>query len=166
MEITCSDPGAFRRWTLEELYKTVDTIAVAEDRCLRGDMTKELRDDIQGVAGLGYNREGLLGDGPLRGQWDPIAAVTYDWVHTFLQHGVFTVEVEALLPCVRAFGVTRNDIQAFLRDERWCFPQFTRSKQTQLHKIFDQKRVSDTAPTKLKCSCSELVGVYGMLRLR
>ena len=29
----------------------------------------------------------------------------------------------------------------------------------------DEKRQSDTAPDKLKCSCAEALGVYGLLRL-
>ena len=95
---------------------------------------------------------------------DPVATTTYDWMHTLLQGGVFIVEVEAMLAEAAAFGVTRRAVQACLRDESWVFPSFTKTKSKQLHKVFDDKRQSVTDPGKVKCSCAEALGVYGLLR--
>jgi hypothetical protein len=96
---------------------------------------------------------------------DPIAVTTYDWMHTLLQGGVLNEEVEALLTEAGAFGISRRAIQAFLKDESWQFPQCSRAKSRQLHRIFDEKRQSTTDPGRLKCSCAEAIGVYGLLRL-
>ena len=95
---------------------------------------------------------------------DPIAVTTYDWMHTLLQGGVLHAEVEALLTEASAFGITRRAIQVFLRDESWQFPQCSRAKAKQLHRIFDEERHSATEPDRLKCSCAEALGVYGLLR--
>jgi hypothetical protein len=85
-------------------------------------------------------------------------------MHTLLQGGVLNAEVEALLTEAGAFGITRPAIQDFLRDEAWQFPQCSRAKAKQLHRIFDEKRQSATEPDRLKCSCAEALGVYGLLR--
>ena len=96
---------------------------------------------------------------------DPIAVTTYDWMHTLLQGGVLNQEVESLLTEAGAFGISRQAIQAFLKDQSWQFPQCSKAKSTQLHRIFDEKRQSSTDPGRLKCSCAEALGVYGLLRL-
>ena len=95
---------------------------------------------------------------------DPLAAFTCDWVHTLFQHGVFHSEVEGLLKVTKRFGVTRQRIQDFLRDEAWQFPQCSRSKNKQLHRIFDERRVSAKEADKLKCTCAEAMGVCNLLR--
>ncbi len=100
-----------------------------------------------------------------RQHFEPIEATTYDWVHTFLQGGVLNAEVEGFLSAGAPFGITRGAIQTFLKDGAWRFPQSANQKQRQAHRIFDERRRSDKEPEKLKCSCSELLGVYGMLRL-
>jgi hypothetical protein len=95
---------------------------------------------------------------------DPIAVTTYDWMHTLLQGGVLNEEIEALLTEAGAFGISRRSIQEFLREPSWRFPQCSKAKAKQLHRIFDEKRQSDTQPDKVKCSCAEALGVYGLLR--
>ena len=84
-------------------------------------------------------------------------------MHTLLQGGVFISEVEAILISASHL-LSRQQIQDFLRDESWQFPHSKKSKNKQLHRIFDEKRRSATDPSKVKCSCSEALGVYGMLR--
>ena len=94
---------------------------------------------------------------------DPAGVVTYDWVHTFLQGGVLNHEVESLLIAARGHDITRRQIQDFLKNE-WKFPNTSRQKQSALYRVFDSRRVSTKAPDALKCNCSELLGLYGMLR--
>jgi hypothetical protein len=89
---------------------------------------------------------------------------TYDWMHTFLQGGVLNEEVEAMMTEAGRFGISRRAIQEFLRDQSWRFPQCSKAKAKQLHRIFDEKRQSDKEPNKVKCSCAEALGVYGLLR--
>lgn len=96
---------------------------------------------------------------------DPIAVTTYDWVHNCLQHGIFNEEVEALLRVAKTRGLSRDEIQSFLKDSEWSFAKSRSRKMKDLHRIFDERRVSSKkSPDKLKCSCSEAVSVYGLLR--
>ena len=64
-------------------------------------------------------------------------------------------------------GVTRRAIKDFLGDDAWRFPASSRVKAKQLHRIFDEKRIPSKASEshKVKCSCAEGLGVYGLLRL-
>ena len=102
---------------------------------------------------------------PERQHINPIELVTYDWVHSMLQHGVFNLEVEGFLQVGSPFGVSRKQIQEFLQDPAWRYQHFESSKQRQLHRIFDARRVGSDDKGHVKCTCAELVGVYGMLRL-
>lgn len=90
--------------------------------------------------------------------------VTYDWVHTLLQHGVLVVEIDCLLLRCSGVGISRQTIKMFLEDEAWVFPHFNAKHQRQMHRMFDERRASKEHPDKLRCTCSELLGAYGMLR--
>ncbi len=72
------------------------------------------------------------------------------------------VEIEALMKTSSL--ISRPAIQAFLKDSNWHFPAEGKYKGRALHRVFDEKRRSATDPDKVKCSCSEALGVYGMLR--
>lgn len=100
---------------------------------------------------------------PPRPHFD-VACVTYDWVHTILQHGVLNVEIEKMMELFAPFGVTRQVVQTFLRDEAWRFPNSSRKKACELHRIFDVHRDSLKQPTRIRSSSSELLGVYSLLR--
>ena len=94
-----------------------------------------------------------------------VRCVTYDWVHTMLQHGVLVVESECMLSRCSGIGINRETIRMFLKDEAWIFPHASARQQRQLHRIFDERRASDQNSDQLRCTCSELLGAYGMLRL-
>jgi hypothetical protein len=44
------------------------------------------------------------------------------------------------------------------------FPSVGRRKAQELHRVFDEHRLSDKNPDKIKCSCAEALGLYGLLR--
>ena len=94
--------------------------------------------------------------------FDPVLATTYDWVHTFLQGGVFIVEVEALMHDAR---IDRRVLQTFLKDTAWLFPWSCKHKMSDVHRVFSEHRQSSTDAGKVKCSCSEALSLYGLLRL-
>ena len=58
----------------------------------------------------------------------------------------------------------RDLIKQFLEDPDWKFPKAKKFKSKHLHKVFDESRRSK-ADTKLRCTCSEGLGLYGLLRL-
>lgn len=95
---------------------------------------------------------------------DPTACMTYDWVHNCLQDGVFTVEVQLLLTACSEFGLAKTQIRSDLKDTAWEFPSQTRQKAKQLHRIFDPYREVSDDQHRLKCSASELLGLYEILR--
>lgn len=77
---------------------------------------------------------------------------------------MLTVEIQFLLSACEPYGLTREQVKADLSDATWCFPSQNRAKTKQLHRIFDPYRESSSDPEKLKCSASELLGLYQLLR--
>jgi len=142
-------------------------LIAAYGRYNAGTMTKAKFEELEIVVGFNANPSGLLASQllPTCASVNLVSATTYDWVHNMLQNGVFTVECEELLRAAEPFGVSRTMIQAFLGDSAWEYPQFSKSKTNQLHRIFDKRRIPENNPYKIKASCSELLGVYGLLRL-
>ena len=58
----------------------------------------------------------------------------------------------------------RDLIKQFLEDPGWKFPKAMKIKSKALHKVFDESRRSKD-DKKLRCTCSEGLGLYGLLRL-
>jgi hypothetical protein len=164
VEISSHEVTKFKSWSSAELSTAVDSLHEARARLDVGTITVRQFDDLQKVIGLNYNPTGLLSDMTLRAHIDWIGVCTYDWVHTCLQDGVYTIEVQAFLKAHARFGVTRGDIERFLGDEGWVFPMFSRTKSRQLHRVFDERRISAEKPDRIKCGASELLGLYGLLR--
>lgn len=160
VEITCPDVRAFRQWQRADFDRAVATVEEAGKRVDRGEMSRAAFADVEKAIGFRRNSFGIVADAELCELIRPEESFTWDWVHTMLQGGVLTVEVEALL---EASSATRVAVKNFLSDERWCFPTQTRDKSRNLHRIFDERRLAQD-DSKLKASCSELLGVYGLLR--
>jgi hypothetical protein len=164
VEITCTDTKCFKSWSAAEAARVVDMLGAASTRVSVGTMTKTRFHQLEQTTGLNCNPVGLLADASLRPYVDPIGVMTYDWVHNMLQDGTFTTEAHLLLKSCGQLGVTRADIHGFLKDEGWQFPNFSKGKAKQLHRVFDAHRVSSTEPDKIRCSCAEMIGLYGLLR--
>jgi len=163
VDIACCDRTMLRKWTSDKVFRAVDLLEGAHRRVQDGRMTKAAYRDLEMATGLNRNPEGILASRALRPHFD-VDCVTYDWVHTVLQHGVLNVEVEQMMLLFAPFGVTRQVVQTFLRDEAWSFPNYSEKKSRALHRIFDEHRESKKKPTIIKCTSSELLGVYGLLR--
>ena len=164
VEITCDDDTKFATWTNQEFFDVVDMLRSAAHRCADGSLTKAKFEGLEGMAGLNYNELGLLWSDRLRAHICPLDIVTYDWVHNELQDGVFVVECRAFVQACTPHGVTRAMVEEFLKDGAWEFPRGVRSKCKQLHRVFSEKRTSSADATKIKASCAEMLGVYGLLR--
>ena len=74
--------------------------------------------------------------------------------------GTFSVEVACFLDVA---GVSRSAVREFLADKEWCFAK-ANGKAKALHRIFDDRRESAANPSRVKATCGELLGVYGLLR--
>lgn len=58
----------------------------------------------------------------------------------------------------------KEKIKEFLADPSWQFPAFGRVKARALHRVFDVRRTLADDSSKLKGSCSEFLGLFGLLR--
>ena len=54
--------------------------------------------------------------------------------------------------------------QEFVADAAWEFPKAGNTKAKNLFRVFDDHRVSATDASKVKATCSEFLGIYGLLR--
>ena len=159
VEITCPHAGAFQRFA--DFLKTAKLLNMAAERVASGTATKSALTKLEVASGFRTNPLGLAMSTALEGHLEVPECINYDWVHSALQQGVLNCEVEALLSTTE---VPREDLQTFLADKAWEFPGARRATARHLHKVFDARRVSDKTPEKIKASCSELLGLYGMLR--
>lgn len=164
VEITCHEPGQFEAWTAADVGDIVATLDAAAARVAENRMHPRRILDISMVAGFNHNPRGMLASPSLSGHVHLLGTVTYDWVHTLLQDGVFTSEVSVLLQACGQLEVGRREIEVFMADDEWRFPAFSAVKARNLHRVFSQFRISAADPDKIKCNCSELLGLYGMLR--
>jgi hypothetical protein len=125
-------------------------------------MTKTRKEELEKMYGVNWNADGLLADRELRKHFGVVECFTYDWVHTLLQDGSFTIEVFHML---KACKIANSTVEAFLKDPLWKFPAASSSKSRRLHTVFNSYRSSSSHEAdKLKCSASEALGLYGLLR--
>jgi hypothetical protein len=164
VEITCFDPSKFRSWSSQEFNQAVDLITAAGGRVEEGTMTQTRFNELEQMLGLNYNPFGLTSNLELRSNFCCLDVLTYDWVHCMLQEGVFNHEVQAFLKCAEPFGVNREAIRLWLKDDSWRFPCASKDKFKALHRIFDTARSSDKDPDRLRGNCSEMLGVYTLIR--
>ena len=164
VEITCCDSSSFREWSDTDLWTVVDALGAAKARVEAGTLTKTKFHELETATGLNCNPHGLLVDPDLRPHLRPANILTWDWVHCVLQDGTLTTELELLLGAATPFEVSKELIREFLKDPLWHFPSSSKAKLKQLHRVFDDHRLSDD-PDRVKCNCSELLGLYGLLRL-
>lgn len=160
VEITCTDPRCFKQWSHAEFQNAVATVSAAARRVQAGAMAKVVFHEVETALGFRHNPLGLIADARLCDVVRPVETLTYDWVHSMLQGGVLTAEVEALMASA---NIDRQRLQGFLADTSWTFPRWCAIKSRALHRIFDERRAAADG-AKVKASCSELLGVYGLLR--
>ena len=160
VEITSSEIAAFQ--LNNDFRKHARLLQLAAARVSRGEMTKAAFNELEAASGFKCNPHGIALCQPLRPYVSLPGVINYDWVHSALQAGAFTSEVEALLVATK---VPRSELQGFLSSSEWQYPGRSRQKSRYLHRVFDSRRVAKEEPDKLKASCSELLGIYGILRV-
>lgn len=164
VDITCSDPGLFKKQTDADMDENIALIDAAYRRYASGGMTKTMFDAICTSRGLTHNKNGIL--------WNPgvraivsLDTITIDWVHTVLCDGAFSCEVRLVLQSSDAkVNKSYGHVSAFLMDG-WQFPMHRRTSMEMIHNIFTDFRYEYAENhDRIKATASELLCVYGMLR--
>lgn len=162
VEITCSDHRCFRTTTAAEVATAVDVLLQAQQKVAAGTMTKTRFSSLQKVYGLHGSPEGVLADADLRRHFDCVKVTTMDWVHSALQDGTVTIESFLLISACEKIGVTSMDALVAYFKSGWIFPAACRARGRALCQVFEAAR--NPAHEKLKCTFTELLGLYGLLR--
>ena len=161
VEISCCNAASFR--TNKDFRKNARLLNLASARFSAGVMSKAAFEELQVATGFRHNQHGLALSEPLRMLFPLPDVINYDWVHSALQAGTFAAEVDAFLA---ATAVPRADIHGFLANSEWQYPGCTRQKSKNLHHVFDSHRAKNSEEAGVvKASCSELLGLYGILRV-
>ena len=133
VEITCTDHRLLHKTTLAEFQDSCDLVAEAYERYhTLWAISEGLLDRIIETESKNYAPGGVSFDIKLRGRVNFFGAVTMDWVHTFLQDGVLTVEAWLM---INAAAVTPDALRDFLR-RAWRFPNSMQAKGQLLWRIF------------------------------
>lgn len=159
-EITHACARDFTVRSSNDLYDSCDKIEAAHRRWRHGGITKSLFENICKSEALNFHPQALLWRMSLRSP-DFLDKFRYDWCHTLLQDGPMQKDLDLYLAaCSDVVGL--DDVKDWMQLD-WLFPRATGSKSRQLWRIFTESRVNDEG--KLKCSMSEILGVYSLVRL-
>lgn len=157
VDLGCSDRTLFRERTGADVYASYDILAAAAGRVADGRLTRAAYAQMEKAMGMNRNPHGLLADHALRGVVDPVATMTWDWVHSYLQDGAFTTEVTEMIRACGPFGVTFDHLKRYLKDDAWRFPAASRAKSSALHRVFDSWRSTAADPNQARPIISRAV---------
>ena len=165
VEITCGEPAMMSLWREGEFREAIDFIVDADNRRMSGEITKAKLEQTQRTFGFRATGDGLLSSSTLRPLMAFQDVLRYDWVHTFLQDGLVTNEAWLLISGAENAGVaSQQQLHDFLKED-WIVPMHRRHKGRSLQRVFDEYGSSaNTKHEKLKCSASELISLYPLLR--
>eukprot|EP00435_Cladocopium_sp_Y103_P073400 s839_g43.t1 len=147
---TCTDYSQFRLHTNESVQKIIKYLGEQHEILAFQQFSK-----LETALGFNWKPEGLLKN-PTYGGIIP-ECIMFDWFHIFLVHGIANREFALLHDALRKVGM-HGQLDQFISSFQWP-KQFQGSKP---NKIFG-KRDSSTEP--LKCSASELLSAYGIIRV-
>ena len=118
VEVSCSRHDQFDAATDQDLWQAWDDLAAQ-----RPVLTKARFELLEKSSGLTYNELGLLGDAILRRHFQPASAVTFDFLHCYLQGGVAAQELSAFLSrCHEELRTSYAQLDLLAR-AAWCYPK-------------------------------------------
>jgi hypothetical protein len=159
VETSCHEFHKFEAMTSDELATTVAFLGGAQQKVSEGAMTKTFFGELESLHGVNWNADGILSDIRMVTTFGIAESITYDWMHCMLQDGTLTSEVFLYIQSV---GIGFQDVATFLKG-RFVFPHFLQHRNAALHKVFSSYK-SSIAAERLKCSASDLLGLYVLLR--
>ena len=164
VDITCSSPARFKRWTQDELYATVDMVNAAWRRVQAGTMSNAALHRLEQATGYNATPFGILADVELRTSLNVYSKTKYDWMHSMLQNGTLTEEIYLFTQACNELGYRHHQLADYLKSE-WVFPHCRKSQSRGLWHVFDAFRSRSSAEAeRLKASASEILGIYSVVR--
>ncbi|CAE8739399.1 unnamed protein product, partial [Polarella glacialis] len=110
--------------------------------------------------GFNYRPNGLLHSEKIASVLQPVTMTMYDWMHCYAVSGVYNMEVGLLLGFLATIGIGYKDVHLFFQGFTW--PLHLGSRGASGKTVFEKRSaLSDV----LKCSASEALSMYGVLRL-
>ena len=155
VEVTCTDVTRFRKRSRGGLLAELRLLSDAHRARSAGRIRQAEYDRIEKAMSFNFNPHGFLADSELMQYIDFPEIVNLDWCHTILQDGVLAMN------CTEFFAAS-DKWQAFCTyiNEGWRWSGALERKVTY---IFDSV-FKEAGTAKLKCSCSELLSFYPVLR--
>ena len=135
----------------------------AQRRANDGTMTKTQAEAIQMSVGMNGDPDGLLMDDQLMKVFDISRAACFDCVHTALQEGCTSHEMDLFLDHLSSKRDMGPRYWHNFLENGWCFPAFQKQKGKALHELFSRRR-SDEQYKKVKARSSELLSLYALVR--
>jgi len=168
VEITCADSSLMRVGSKQEFEDACDIVAEGCRRWQANTISKAMYETVRDTNGMKWIAGGLAYDLEVREKTNIHKAITMDWVHSFFQDGVVTVEAWLVLNAHGyGDGELRGAIELFFR-KGWNFPQSFQSKGDALWRVFSAYRLGGRdrdAFDKIRASASEVLGMYSLLRV-
>ena len=167
VEIDHEHPENFITKTSIELWDDVDSILEGARLNQLGELSNTDLELMKKSSGLSVTEHGLLADHALRGAFDPIQCMRYDWVHWALQDGMvnkcLTLFIDA---CQRKAGISAVDFEMFLKRRGWTFPKWKDHKMSNIWRIFSSYRRKGNSEDDfdIKASSGEMLTLYALMR--
>ena len=117
MDITSYENDRFVLNDHQTLDRNADLVCAAASRFAEGRMSKVRFTELKNAAGLSATSYGLLADPDIREAISILDVIVIDWLHTFFQEGVMSIEMfEVLNSCLGLqLSRSRERIQGFLK---------------------------------------------------
>ena len=156
VDVSCSDPDRFDAASDRDIWASFDKLEQN-----KGTLTRNRFETLERAVGLRYDADSLLADKELRSHIKPSSSTTMDWMHNFLVHGIFSLEVHAFLVCCRAkLGIDFAALRTFA-SSAWLWP--AAQNKHKIDDIFTPSRERSCSDS-FKASASELLMLFPMLR--
>jgi hypothetical protein len=116
--------------------------------------------EYQKALGWNFLTDGLINCSALERFVGPVSMTMFDWMHCYMVHGAYQLEVGLLLGALSKAGVTSRNLSQFVSSFTW--PKHLASKSSSAKHVFDKR---DKITDPLKCGASEALSTYCVVRI-
>lgn len=155
VSISCLDKGKL------ELHSSESMVANAEYlRSQKALLSDRQFQDLEKSLGMNFAPDGVMFCAKLTRTLDIAANVFFDWMHVYLVHGVYNVEVGCLLQLLKAkMRISHKAIDSFFKEFTWPLSLSQTGKT-----VFEKRTADGNNIVALQCSASQGLGSYALLK--